>query len=251
MANQSMILGHRGFSAVYPENTCLAFRKALNLGIDGIEFDVQLTADEVPVVIHDPTVDRTTDGTGRVSTIRYQQIKQLNAAKLRPEMGFQSVPTLQDVLNNVYEVGPNGFYNIEIKVYDDDWETLIDRVVTTVSQHVLSKQILFSSFHHNCLEYLKNHYPDFEVGLLYDREIREPWYTARQLKAYSINLDYRLTSNELISACHAEKVRVAVWTVDNPQQIQRFIQLNTDLIISNVPDVAKRIKENSVKLTSG
>ena len=72
----------------------------------------------------------------------------------------------------------------------------------------------------------------------------EPWYIAKQLKAYSVNLDYRLTSDELISACHAEQLRVAVWTVDDLEQIQRFIHRNTDIVISNVPDVAKRIKEN-------
>jgi glycerophosphoryl diester phosphodiesterase len=244
MVNQSMVLGHRGFSANYPENTRLAFRKALELGIDGLEFDVQLTADEVPIIMHDPTVDRTTDGRGLVSLMDYGQIRQLNAAKCRPEMGFQSVPTLQDVLNDAYEVCPKGFYNIEIKVYDENWKTLIDRVVSVANQHPLRKQILFSSFHHRCLEYLKDHYPSFEVGLLFDQEIVEPWYIAKQLKAYSVNLDYRLTSDELISACHAEQLRVAVWTVDDLEQIQRFIHRNTDIVISNVPDMVKRIKDD-------
>ncbi|GMA63169.1 hypothetical protein NZD89_25310 [Alicyclobacillus fastidiosus] len=244
MVNKCMILGHRGFSAVYPENTRLAFRKALNLGIDGLEFDVQLTVDEVPVIIHDPMVNRTTDGHGLISSMNYLQTQQLNAALDKPEHGFQTVPALHDVLNDAYEVCPEGIYNIEIKVYNDDWKTLIDRVVTVTGQHPLRKRILFSSFHHKCLEYLKASYPSFEIGLLFDREIVEPWYIAKQLKAYSVHLDYQFTSEDIISDCHAKQVPVAVWTVDRPEQIERFIHLNTDFLISNVPDVAKRIREN-------
>lgn len=242
MTNGSSILAHRGFSSSYPENTMLAFEKALSLGIDGLEFDVQLTADEVPIVIHDATVDRTTDGHGLVSSMNYREIRQLNAAKNKPEHGFQAIPTLHEVLSQGHEMSPQALYNLEIKRYDANWRSLIDRSVFLVQQHQLQHQILFSSFHHECMMYLKTHYPNFHIGLLCDENVQETLYLAKQLQAYSIHLNYHRTSKELLSICHAKHIRTAIWTVDQPQDMQKFFRQHAHILITNLPDVALQVR---------
>ncbi|MCF8566718.1 hypothetical protein LLE49_18500 [Alicyclobacillus tolerans] len=242
MKTQSKVLAHRGFSAKYPENTLLAFRKAFELPIEGLEFDVHITADEVPVVIHDAKVDRTTDGQGRIALMDCDAVRTLNASAHRPEFGFQSVPTLLEVLNDAYQMRPDGLYNIEIKVDGADWKPLVDRVVSVVHNHPLKRRVLVSSFHHDCLAYLKERDASFEIGLLMADFEDEPWYLAKQLNAYSVNLDYRNTTDDLVRGCRDHQIRTAVWTVDEPETIRRFMRLDTDLLITNVPDVAESVR---------
>jgi glycerophosphoryl diester phosphodiesterase len=238
------ILGHRGFSSKYPENTRIAFRKALELPIDGIELDVHLTEDGVPVVIHDATVNRTTDGEGLVSRLRSDQISLLNAANAYPELGRQEVPSLQDVLDDAYQCKPHVCCNIEIKVDDGNWEALVDATAAVVRNHPLASQVVFSSFHHESIAYLKQRCPQLTVGLLFGGDTTDAWNVARQVGAYSVHLNARYTTAEHIAACHASDLRVAVWTVDAAPDLERFIRLNTDYLITNVPDTAQRIRDS-------
>ncbi|MCL6598848.1 MAG: hypothetical protein K6T81_08905 [Alicyclobacillus macrosporangiidus] len=241
----TLILGHRGWSARYPENTLLAFRRALDLGCDGLEFDVQLTADEVPVILHDPTVDRTTNGTGRVADLTFAELRRLNAAaRFVGEYSgeAQPIPMLDEVLDLAYAQYPGGFYNVELKVYDGDGRALVDRVVPMVMAHPLASRILFSSFHHGCLEYLKLRYPEAEIGLLYEGPVQEPWRRAKDLGAYSVNLDHRFAA-DVVAECQAQGVRVCVWTVDPPDRIRAFLRQGVDILISNQPDVALQVSK--------
>jgi len=240
MANPR-ILGHRGWSANYPENTRLALIQALQLGVDGTEYDVQLSADGIPVILHDPTVDRSTDGTGRVSDLTFEQLKALNAAAEKPDCGLQAIPSLSEVLDDGFAISPQGFYNIELKVYNPDWKSLVDRVVSLTSQHPLRDRILFSSFDHESLSYLKTNNPTAEVGLLYENAPNEPWIMAKFYNAYSVNLNYRFATDEVVSKCHAHGVKVAVWTVDEPVDMLRCLKNGVDVLISNRPDVALRV----------
>lgn len=100
MLNKTMLnIAHRGFRSRYPENTMLAFRKAVEAGCDGIEFDVHLSKDGEAIIIHDETVDRTTDGTGLVGEKTYRELKALNAAKPHPEtVDFAPIPSLEGIL---------------------------------------------------------------------------------------------------------------------------------------------------------
>lgn len=241
MMSNVKILGHRGWSANYPENTRLALTQALQLGVDGTEYDVQLSADGVPVILHDPTVDRTTDGTGKVSELTFAQLRAVNAATAKPECGRQTIPSLSEVLDDAFAISPQGFYNIEIKVYNPEWRSLVDRVVAVTSQHPLRERILFSSFEHESLSYLKTNHPTVKVGLLYEDDPQQPWAAAKFYDAYSVNLNYRFATDEVVSRCHAHGVKVAVWTVDEPADILRCLKTGVDVLISNRPDVALRV----------
>jgi glycerophosphoryl diester phosphodiesterase len=235
-----VIQAHRGFSARYPENTCLAFTRALDLDIEGIELDVQLTSDRVPVVIHDPTVDRTTDGRGRVNAYTAEALAKLNAAGHSTRR--QSIPTLAAALDAIYAARPDSICNIELKVYEGDGSELVDMVLPVVQNHPLASRVCFSSFRHGCLAYLKHRWPEAPIGLLYDRRVMDPWRRAQELGAVSVNLRYRYITPELIADCHRHRVQVAAWTVDNPESIHQMLRWNVDTIISNRPDVALRVR---------
>lgn len=235
------ILGHRGWSARYPENTCLAFERALQLGIQGIEFDVQLTKDGVPVIIHDPTVDRTTDGTGRVSALTVEDLRRFNAAAKQlnaNEIGFQTIPTLDEVLRVVQTSNPNAFCNIEIKVYEGDGRPVVDTILRHVSRHPLAENILFSSFHYGSLAYLREQSSNARIGLLFDEKPADPWSLATQIGACAVNLNYHYATPSAIAAIHNHGLQVCVWTVDEPNDIESFIQQGTDIVITNAPDRA-------------
>ncbi|MCL6516736.1 glycerophosphodiester phosphodiesterase family protein [Alicyclobacillus sp.] len=234
------ILAHRGWSARYPENTLTAFAAALTVGCDGLEFDVQLTADEVPVVLHDPTVDRTTDGTGRVSRLRFADIRQLNAAAGRE--GFHAVPTLEEVLQLAALHHPTGLYNIELKVHEGDGRALVNRVVPLVLAHPIGRRVLFSSFHHGCLAYLRSRHPEAAIGLLFEEPVLEPWLRAQAVGAWSVNAEASW-ARDVIEPCRRHGVHVCVWTVDDPVAMRRFFRQGTDVLISNVPDVALRVRK--------
>lgn len=245
MKRSTWLLAHRGWSAKYPENTLLAMTKAMELAVDGLEFDVQLTKDGVPIVIHDSTVDRTTDGTGRVDRLTFAQIRLLNAAKRfkdRPDVGWQSIPTLQEVLNDAHRLCPNGFFNIEVKVYNDNWRELVDTAVSVAAKHPVGNRVVFSSFYHPAMAYLKAKHPHAEIGLLFENRSEKPWKTALDMKAYSANLDYRYATPDLIAACHDYGLRVSLWTVDDPAAIKESIRYGADIVISNTPDIAKKAR---------
>ena len=137
-------IAHRGASAVAPPNTLAAFSKAAELGADGIEFDVHLSADGVPVVIHDFTVDATTDGHGRVAGLTVAQLKQLDAGSaFDPAFAGERIPTLEEVLRFV---GGALLLNVELKSTDLRDTGLEQAGIAQVEQHGLSHRVLRSSF---------------------------------------------------------------------------------------------------------
>lgn len=245
MGHRSLLLGHRGWSAKHPENTLPSFIKALDYGLDGVEFDVQMTQDEVPVIIHDETLERTTDGHGKVSDWLYASLTEVNAAARWNEAARTPIPTLESVLDEVYRRNPYSLYNIEIKVYNNGWRELVNKVLDTVGSHPAAKNVLYSSFDHKCLEYLRHRNAEAKLGFLYEDYVSEPWLDVRELNGYSVNLNYQLATLDLIQACHSHNTRVSVWTVDEPSDLEQMMHWHTDIIISNAADVARRVLESS------
>ena len=238
MQNRSLILAHRGWSGRYPENTLLAFNEALTLGVDGFEFDVQLSADHVPVILHDPTVNRTTNGSGRVSEKSLKELRRLNAAHVWPQLPAQPIPLLEEVLNLIAQRNPSGFYNIEVKVYNEDWREVIDRFMPALLHQPFGERVLISSFYHPCLYYLRDQFPNTPVGLLYEENVRNPWQDAMAMGANFVNMDYHFITEELVDHCHEAGVKVCAWTVDDANDLRTLTQWGVDVLISNHPDIA-------------
>ena len=138
---------HRGFSGKYPENTMLAFRKALECGADGIEMDVQLTKDGELVVIHDERVDRTTNGTGYVRDYTLDELRKLDASYIySDEVGFQTIPTFDEYCQWVS--GTPLVTNIELKTGVYPYPGIEDKVWPVLQRYHLEEKVIISSFNH-------------------------------------------------------------------------------------------------------
>lgn len=154
-----MVAAHRGDSAHFPENTMAAFRAAIEVGVDMIETDVQLTRDGVPVLIHDKTVDRTTDGTGDVKDMNFAELRALNAGT---EELPQQIPTLSELLELLQGTGVT--LNLEVKEYHEEGNEArsrecVDKCVALIERYDMEEMMLFNSFDAPVLEYIDRAYP--------------------------------------------------------------------------------------------
>ncbi len=234
------IVSHKGWSAHYPENTLVAFQKALELPVSGIECDVQLTADGVPVVIHDATVDRTTDGTGTVSELSYSNLRRLNAsAHAGHGLNPCPVPSLQETLALFDRFRDDGLFDLELKVYEGDGHALVDAALCTLEQFPrVERQVLFTSFDPDCLSHLQTAHPKAVVGLLADGPDTVPWRLARDRGFSTVLLNHQGVDEHVLATCRREGLAVGVWTVDDAREMQKFVNAHVDILITNMPDVA-------------
>jgi glycerophosphoryl diester phosphodiesterase len=224
-ASRPLIIGHRGASADAPENTLAAFALAIEQGADGIELDVQLSADGWPVIIHDDTVDRTSNGSGRVAEMTVAQLKAF-------ELGLeQRIPTLDELFE---AFGPTLLYNVELK-----GSGLLDRgleaaVADRIESYHLENHVLVSSFNAFCVRRARRHLArTTPVGLL--RETRAMQMAHRLAAAEADHPDYRLVDEAYMAWVRAYGLRVHVWTVDDAAEAQRLVNLGVHGIITNKP----------------
>jgi len=238
-AESTLNIAHRGASAVAPPNTLAAFRRAAELGADGIELDVHLSADGVPVVIHDATVDRTTDGTGRVADLPLSALKELDAGSWF-DLAFagERIPTLGEVFE---EVGRTLLINVELKVAPGEDQGLEAAVVALVERHGLQERVLLSSFNPMALRRVRRLAPGIPLGLLYEaatlsRLARLVAWAMRGLRPEAIHPHWRLIRPSTVRRAHARGRRVVAWTVDEPSGMQRLVGWGVDGIITNHPD---------------
>ena len=138
---------HRGFKGRYPENTLLAFKKAIEVGADGIEFDVHFSKDGELVIIHDETLERTTDGQGLVKEKTLKELKNLNASKLYPEIKQQEILTLREYFDFAKDL--DIMTNIELKTSIITYEGIENEVYKLIKEYNLGEKIIVSSFNHN------------------------------------------------------------------------------------------------------
>ncbi|MDR0416158.1 MAG: glycerophosphodiester phosphodiesterase [Propionibacteriaceae bacterium] len=232
------VWAHRGGSSYAPENTMAAFAKAVELGVDGLEFDVQLTADEEVVVVHDETLERTTDGRGWVKDHSLAALKRLDASGGRPGFAGERIPTLREVLDFV---APTGLaLNIELKNSVVSYFGLPDKVCQLVDEYGLEARVIVSSFNHCALAWLRQGGSMVRTGLLFQDVLYEPWVYAAQLWATALHPNYRYIDYvfNLIDEAHLALFEVNTWTVNDEHDIDRMIARGVDGIITDCPEVA-------------
>jgi glycerophosphoryl diester phosphodiesterase len=231
-------IGHRGASAAAPQNTLAAFRRALELGADGVELDVHLSADGMPVVMHNFDVDETTDGTGQVADKTLAELKELDAgSKFAPQFAGERIPTLAEVFE---ALEGKLLVNVELKDISPKGVGLEAAVAEVVRQCGMESKVLFSSFNPFALRRTQSLAPEIPSGLLYAHGL--PIYLRRAWFAPFTPHEARhphaeMTDARLVKWCHARKLRVNVWTVNEPDEMKRLISLGVDGIITDVPDV--------------
>jgi glycerophosphoryl diester phosphodiesterase len=215
-----IIFGHRGAPG-YPrlgENTRKSFRKAVEAGATGLEFDVRRCGDGRLVVIHDDTIDRTTNGRGRVRNLSYDELRQFDA-------GFgDAIPLLSDVLD---EFGPQCLLNIELK--DDDIAADVKQLVL---ERRLERHVIVSSFEWEALRHLT---PEIPIALLASK-LENLLTSAHELGACAIHPRRDLVTGTLITAAREAKLRVHVWTVNDADEIHHFRNMAVDGIFTDFPE---------------
>jgi glycerophosphoryl diester phosphodiesterase len=245
-ANRTLNIAHRGASTVAPANTLAAFEKAVELGADGIEFDVHLSADGVPVVVHDATVDATTDGSGQVAEMTLAQLKQLDAGSwFDPAFVGERIPTLEEVLETM---GSRLLLNVELKSISLRDEGLERATVAQIKRHGLDERVLFSSFNPFSLRRLKKIAPHIPVGLLYAPNLMLPLrraWLAPLAPHEARHPEHTMVDAPYIAWARRRGYRVNVWTVDDPSEMRHLITLGVDGIITNVPDVLRDVLEKT------
>jgi glycerophosphoryl diester phosphodiesterase len=242
-AQRVLIIAHRGASAVAPENTLAAFEMAEALGADGIELDVRLCADGVPVVIHDATVDGTTNGSGRVADMTLTELKELDAGSgFDPAFAGELIPTLAETLETV---GRKLLLNIELKGEGLLSRGLARAVVDVIRQHGLGERVLLSAFNPLTLRRVQKIAPQIPTALLYASAPLPRFARLVARRPYAaLHPHVAAVSGEHVGWIRRRGYRIHVWTVDDPREMRRLIGWGVDGIITNVPDQLCRLLES-------
>jgi glycerophosphoryl diester phosphodiesterase len=237
-----MVFGHRGASTGAPENTLAAFQLALQKGAQGIEFDVKLTADGEVVVLHDQTLDRTTDASGDLRSYTLQQLSSINAGSwFNREFSGEQIPTLRSVLEIFSE---HLLLNIELTNYASPSDPLPEKVAGIVNEFDLRGRILFSSFNPGVLRRLKNILPVYPIALLTLPGL--PGALSGKIYPLFTRFDalhphYSTVTRKMVCDFHEANKRVHTWTVNKPADISRLLSLGVDGIITDDPTLALTI----------
>ncbi|MCM3215443.1 glycerophosphodiester phosphodiesterase [Niallia taxi] len=236
----TLIFAHRGYSARFPENTMRAFIEAEGTLANGIELDVQLTKDGEIVVIHDETVDRTTNGTGYVVDYNYSDLRKLQASYKFTESNVQ-IPSLKEVFE--WMQSNNLLCNIEFKNNNVPYEGLEEKTIALIREFGLSDRIIFSSFNHYSMVHSYRIAPDIETAVLMSDRIYQPWIYAGAIKAKGIHPNYKRITLSMVKQAEANGIHVRPYTVNDPKKMKEFIQAGISAIITDEPVEARNILE--------
>ncbi|MBN1284783.1 MAG: glycerophosphodiester phosphodiesterase [Anaerolineae bacterium] len=240
---RTLNLAHRGAREAAPENTLPAFERALELGADGFELDVHITFDDVPIVMHNFTLDETTDGEGHITGYTLEQIKAFDAGShFAAEFAGTPIPTLAEAL----DAFPEAIVNIELKSLSLEDTGLERAVIDVVRQHSAEKRVILSSFNPTCLRRVRKRAPDLPIGHLTAGDLpiamRQGWLLFG-VKREAVHPHYEMVDERFVAAAHRKQRRVNVWTVNEPEDMKRMLELGVDAIITDVPDVFKAVLE--------
>ena len=225
------IIGHRGASAVAPENTLAAFREAIASGSDGIEFDVRLTQDGVPVIIHDNTLRRTTGLPHRIADLTWPELESLNVG----------VPSLEQLFA-LFEANQLLLF-LEMKVDSvAEHAPLAEASCKLIHDFSFERRVIIECFDLRALEVVKNIDAEIQTAALFQRSASTPSLSDQQIidhakavGASALALNFRLAREPLVRKAIDEDLRVAVWTVDDPAWIARAQSMGIEALITNNP----------------
>ena len=229
-----LIIAHRGASRLAPENTLAAFRRAVEIGADGIEIDVQLSTDSVPVVIHDATVDRTTNGSGWVRDLTLAQLQELDAGShAGAAFAGERIPTLEEVLT---EVGDKLLIDIELKYPTLETASLEAQVIEVIRRLGMQQRVWLSSFKPYALHTTRRLAPEMPCGLIYGPLSPGSWLLAPITPHEARHPHASLVGERMMRRARQRGQRVITWTVDEPAQARQLATRGVDAIITNTPE---------------
>ncbi len=225
---------HRGYSGLYPENTMLAFKKAIEIGASGIELDVHLTKDKEIVIIHDELLDRTTNGTGLVMDHTLKELKTLNASILFSQYDIQQIPTLREYFELL--ASTNLITNIELKNSVIDYPGLEKEVYNLIKEYDIADKIIISSFNHESLVRMKAIDKSIKCGVLESSRLHEPWNYIK-----NIGMDYYhpmnfVVTEELAYKCKSNNIGLNIWFGISKWSYNEYLKFNPVGLITDFPE---------------
>lgn len=234
------IFAHRGFSGKYPENTLLAFQKAIEVQADGIELDVQLTKDGEIVIIHDESIDRTTNGKGLVVDYTYDQLKEFDASYIYTgKFGFNKIPTLREYFNLIK--GTNIITNIELKTGIFEYVGIEEKVFNLIKEFKLEDRVIISSFNHYSVLRMKALAPNIKCGFLTETWILNPGKYTKDNCIECYHPHFAILTPDIVKSLKTFGIEINTWTVNKEDEIRDLISKKVDILIGNFPDLTKRI----------
>jgi glycerophosphoryl diester phosphodiesterase len=250
MSDLPLIIGHRGASAIAPENTLAAFTRAIQDGADGIEFDVRLSQDGVPVVIHDATLTRTGLSDGVVAKLSGEVLartdvgswfsQRLNAHDV--DFSNEKLPSLQQVFDLFAD--SDALLYLEMKSQTGDGDRLAAEVAGAIRKHAIVERVIVSSFELALVQGIKAIDSAIRTAALFEPKVSRPATLVRRIKmvtlakasgANEICLHHTLAGRRLTEHARKSELEVVVWTVDNPEWIDRARSRSVKALITNDP----------------
>jgi glycerophosphoryl diester phosphodiesterase len=240
--------GHRGAAGLAPENTLAAFRKAIELGVDALEMDLHVTRDGELVVIHDETLDRTTDVRGSIADLTLEEVKRADAgARFASAFRGERVPTLRQVIELVKTSGKTQIrLDLEMKFHPDhpgQPEDFEQRVLELLRQTDFIARVNIISFYHPCLTKIRALESKIRTGLLVGgrQAPKDPVGLIRQYQADYYSPGFRLVTAEAVAALHKAGIPIVPWTVNEEADMRRLMALGIgtiqgDGIVTDFPD---------------
>lgn len=249
-------IAHRGFSSKFPENTMLSFQKAIEISADWIELDVTLSKDNIPVVIHDDTLDRTSNGKGLVQKYSLKQLKTFDFGSWKNRrFAEEKIPTLEEVLKLIHNQSIH--LNIEIKssAYKkkDSSHSIERQVLFLVKKYKLMGRVVISSFEPKVLTRLRSLSTKIRLAYLiepgYEKIMPDPISFVKEIKADSLNIHKSQIRSRLFQKIRAEKIPTYVYTVNTLVEFRKMIGLGIAGVFTNYPDRLKLILNSSESIS--
>lgn len=254
LAKTPLLFAHQGGADLWPSNTLIAFQNAADMDVDVLELDVHLTADDDLVVIHDHTVDRTTNGSGRISDMTVDEIKKLDAGyNFTPDDGVTypyrgqgvTIPTLDEVL----DAFPHYTINIEIK---DDNQRSAERLSEIIAAHGAQDRVIVVSFHDKPLAYFRKLQPQVttaagpgETRTFYILNLLHLWRFHRpHADAYQVPISKgsaHFDTPQFIDHAHRMNQKVQFWTINDANEMRRLLAMGADGIMTDRPDLGMEV----------
>ncbi|MBP2031945.1 glycerophosphoryl diester phosphodiesterase [Clostridium algifaecis] len=238
---KSLNIAHRGFSGKYPENTMIAFKKAVEIGSDGIETDVHMTKDGAIVICHDEKLDRTTNGQGFIKDFTYDEIKKLDAGlKFGERFKGEAIPDIDEFLDYVKD--KNILVNIELKNDMIHYKNLEEKVVEKIYEYGMKDKVILSSFNHYAMVKVKDIDISIKTGLLYEAVLYKAEEYAKMVGSDALHPYFPAVMNKtVVDNIKKQGIAINTYTVNEEKDMEKLIQLGIDGIITNYPDVLGKL----------
>jgi len=236
------IIAHRGSRGTRPENTLLSFQEAIAVHSDGIELDVHLSKDGEVVVIHDETVNRTTNAKGYVKDLTLTQLKELDAGSWFDKTYHDcKIPTLQEVLDLLKETDFKGVLNIELKTDIFQYPKIEEKVLALIKPYLSDFPIIYSSFHYDTLKKIKVLQKEADIALLFSKKGKNIFDLGEDILVGGWHPKFSILRS--LPPFETTHIPLRVWTVNRKVEMQLCLRKNIDSIITDFPERALQMRK--------